>query len=163
MPTVNKQIIDLLLAQMRQYTLSSAVEIYNILEKQGLKYATLAKRIIKEDSFIGFCTNKYLQLIAKWQNGLIINNSLNADILLDGIKIAMAYEYARYIIDQYNKLHDIDNSCIIQQIPLKKIRALHSKVFAEFGLTEDVWILAIPFKIYDYLCNFKSIFNNTNY
>lgn len=151
MPTVNKQIISQLLEQMSQHTLGSAIEIYKLLEKQGLSYASLARRIAKGNNFIGFCTNRYLQIVANWQANLIISNDANADIQLDTIKIAMAYHYARYIINEYNKLHNENGSCVIQQIPLIKIRELHTEVFAKFGLSSDVWILAIPFKIYDYL------------
>ena len=161
MPTINKQIINLLLQQMSLHTLSSALEIYNILEKQGLKYASLAKCIAKGNNLIGFCTNHYLRTVAKWQTGLIINNHTNADILLDHIKIAMAYQYAQYIIDKYNKLHNKNNNCIIQQISLTKIRELHTKVFTQFGLSSDVWILAITFKIYDCLDALKQQYRKT--
>ncbi len=161
MPTVNKQIINLLLEQMSQHTLTSAIEIYNILEKQGLKYASLAKRIAKGNNFIGFCTNNYLQIVAKWQAKLIIANKSTAAIQLDSIKIAMAYHYARYIINEYNRFHDKNNSCIIQQISLTKIRELHTKVFAQFGLSEDVWILSIPFKAYNYLYQLKKYYSKT--
>ncbi|UYZ82991.1 hypothetical protein MTZ49_10270 [Entomomonas sp. E2T0] len=156
MPTINKQVLELLLVEMSKHTLNSAITIYKILEKQGLKYASLAKHIAKGNNFIGFCTNRYLQIVAKWQTGLIINNSANANILLDHIKIAMAYQYARYIINEYNKLHNENNSCTIKEISLLKIRALHTTVFAQFGLSSDVWILAIPFKVYDYCYIFKN-------
>ncbi|MFD1259973.1 hypothetical protein [Entomomonas asaccharolytica] len=161
MPTINKHVVELLLVEMSKLSLNSAITIYNILEKQGLKYASLAKCIAKGNNLIGFCTNHYLQTVAKWQTGLIINNHANADILLDHIKIAMAYQYAQYIIDKYNKSHDKNNNCIIQQISLTKIRELHSKVFTQFGLSSDVWILAIPFKIYDCLDALKQQYRKT--
>lgn len=155
MPNITNTVIDKLLIEMSKNTLSGAISIYELLERHGLKYAKLAKRIAKGDNLIGFCTNKYLQFVAKWQTGLIINNSSQADILLDTIKIAMANEYARYIINEYNKFN-LFNHYRIQEINLLKIRELHTKVFNQFGLTEDVWILSIPFKVYDYCWTFKN-------
>lgn len=141
---------------IRQNSFSNALAIYQILANQGLNYAKLAIGIADNSTLTGFITNKYLQLIAKWKFQIIISNQTNADIVLNDIKIAMAYEYARYIIKRYDQQRVTSLELI--NISFIKIRELHTKVFSEFGLSSEVWILFIPFRVFDRLHNIKQVY-----
>lgn len=154
MTYITMQIRNKLLNLMAQQGLTSAISIYHLLEKQGLRYATLAKGIAKGNTAIGLVTNVYLQLIARYKLHKIINNQANADIPLDNIKIAMAHAYAQFIIQQFDQQDS--NVCIIKEITLSTVRTLHTKVFNDFGLGTEVWILAIPFKLLDNLISIRN-------